>query len=62
MTDDTRTIEVTATWRSVQTIEIPADHPTIAESDLEAVLEIEDVTAAGAELTDWEVRDRGARA
>lgn len=61
MPDDVRTIRVECTWRSTHHIEIPADASQVPDGDIEAVLKYEDVTAATAELTDWEVHDRGPR-
>jgi hypothetical protein len=57
----TRTIRVNCTWRSEHEVEVPADwdfNPSALGELLAAMQQVEpgaDLTAATAELTDWEV-------
>lgn len=59
---ETRTVRVNCTWRSEHEVEVPADWKDISAGDLGALLramqQVEpgaDLTAATAELVDWQV-------
>jgi hypothetical protein len=54
-----REILVRCTWESEHIIPVPANGARFTDDDFEDLLEIEDMSAATASLTDWTVIDRG---
>lgn len=54
-----RKIHVTVTWRSIHTVEVPANYPRIRESEIERVLFFGSIDSGTADMVDWEIEDKG---